>query len=136
MATLKKFFRYFLMFLFIFIFVTIFTQLELKKKKQIEEPRYSIKTTSPKIEVEECLSEGTKGYIKGIIINDTNKHIKDRYLKFNFYNKDNTYLASKYQEIKYFNVDEKISFNIEFNYKNVNFIEIELVDKITGNIKE
>ena len=132
MARMKKFLLYFVMFAGLFLFVEFFTNVSILnvEEKYVQLDNYEIKTELPKIEVTEFMGNNSSGYIKGNITNNTGEHIKDKYLKFGFYNKSNNLVAAKYQEIKYFNVDEKINFNIDFNYKDIQKVQIELVDEI------
>lgn len=132
MARMKKFLLYFVMFAGLFLFVELFTNVDIlnTEEKYAQLKNYEIKTDSPKIEVTDFMGNNSSGYIKGNITNNTGEHIKDKYLKFGFYNKSNDLIAAKYQEIKYFNVDEKINFNIDFNYKDIQKVQIELVNEI------
>ena len=132
MARMKKFLLYFVMFAGLFLFVEFFTNVNILnvEEKYVQLDNYEIKTELPKIEVTEFMGNNSSKYIKGNITNNTGEHIKDKYLKFSFYNKSNIFLAAKYQQIKYFNVDEKINFNIDFNYRDVQKVQIELVDEI------
>lgn len=132
MARMKKFLLYFVMFAGLFLFVELFTNVDIlnTEEKYAQLKNYEIKTDSPKIEVTDFMGNNSSGYIKGNITNNTGEHIKDKYLKFGFYNKSNNLIAAKYQEIKYFNVGEKINFNIDFNYKDIQKVQIELVDEV------
>lgn len=129
MAKMKKFFLYFLMFIALYIFVTTLTNFSMKEKfKDIQNIQISV--SSPKIFIEESKATNSHGYIKGNITNDTGEHIKDKFLQFDFYNKDGTYVGTETQEIKYFNVEEKVNFDIKYNYNNVNNIKISFVDEV------
>ena len=129
MGTVKKFRTYLLIFLATFLFVELFTNIVMKEKFT-DITNYEINVTSPKVSVTESKASYSSGYIKGNITNDTGEHIKDKYLQFDFYDKDGIYVGTESQEIKYFNVSEKISFDINYKYKNVNRIEIGFVDEI------
>lgn len=129
MAKIKKFFLYFLMFIAVYIFVTILTNFSMKENfKDIQNIQVGV--SSPKILIEESKATNTHGYIKGNITNDTGEHIKDKFLQFDFYNKNGLYVGTKSQEIKYFNVNEKVNFDITYNYENVNSIKISFVDEV------
>ena len=49
------------------------------------------------------------------------------------YNKNDVYLGSEYKELKYFNVDETINYEINFNYKDVNKVKLQIIDEIPKN---
>lgn len=128
MNTVKKLFLYFILFIGFFAYVTIFSKLSMRDSaKDID---YVIDTQNIKIEVEEAVATNTRGHIKGIAINETGKLLNKKLLKFDFYNKDNVLLGTKTQEIKIFNVEEKTSFNIEFEFKRVSKVKIGFVDNV------
>lgn len=129
MEKIKEFFIYFLMFIALYIFVTVLTNFSMKEKfKNIQDIQISV--NSPQIFIEESKATDSRGYVKGNIVNDTGEHIKDKYLQFDFYNKNGAYVGTEVQEIKYFNVKEKVNFDIQYNYNNVNNIKISLVDEV------
>lgn len=129
MEKIKEFFTYFLIFIAFYIFATVLTNFAMRERfNNIDNIKIDI--TSPKITVEESKSTNSRGYVKGNIVNDTGEHIKDKYLQFDFYNKNGAYIGTEVQEIKYFNVEEKVNFDIQYNYKNVNSIEISFVDEV------
>lgn len=129
MKKIKEFFIYFLMFIALYIFVTVLTNFSMKEKfKDIQDIQISV--NSPQIFIEESKATDSRGYVKGNIVNNTGEHIKDKYLQFDFYNKNGAYIGTEVQEIKYFNVEEKVNFDIQYNYKNVNSIEINFVDEV------
>lgn len=129
MEKIKEFFIYFLMFIALYIFVTVLTNFSMKEKfKDIQDIQISV--NSPQIFIEESKATDSRGYVKGNIVNNTGEHIKDKYLQFDFYNKNRAYVGTEVQEIKYFNVEEKVNFDIQYNYKNVNSIEISFVDEV------
>ncbi len=126
---MKKLFKYFLMFIALFLFVELVTNFAMKERFN-NLPEYKINVTSPKIEVTENKASSYSGYIKGTITNDTGEHLRNKFLQFDFYDKDGIYLGTETQEIKIFNINEKSSFNIEYNYSNVNKIEINFTNEI------
>lgn len=130
MARMKRFFLYFLMFIAFFIFVSLFTNIAMKERFE-DITNHEINISSPKIIIMESKASYSSGYIRGTITNNTGEHIKDKYLQFDFYDKDGIYLGTESKDIKYFNVDEKISFDINYTYRNVNKIKISFVDEVT-----
>ena len=129
METIKKFRTYLLIFILGFLFVEFFTNLAMKEKFN-DITHYDISIISPKITITESKASYGRGYINGNIINNTGEHIKDKYIQFDFYDKDGIYVGTKSKELKYFNVDEKISFNIDYEYKNVDIIKISFVGEV------
>ena len=127
MGTIKKFWKYFLLFICAFFIIGFLSNLPMRDN--YKDLSYEIKTTSPEIKVEESKVEYSHGYIKGSITNNTGKHLQLKYLRVDLYNKDGKFAGTEYKELKYFNVDETINFDINFKYENVNRVELKIVDK-------
>lgn len=136
MQKMKKFFLYFLMIVALYIFVTILTNFEMKEKFKDITNNCEVTINSPRIEIEECKATNSHGYLKGTITNDTGKHIPIKYLQIDIYNENNVYLGSEFKELKYFNVNEKIRFDINYEYNNVNKLVIGITDKTIQEEKE
>lgn len=128
MKTMKKFLRYFILFILLFLWVSGLIYIGTRNMNYEEEQIIECvtQTTSPVIEIIEC----KKGALKGIIKNDTGILINVIYVKAEFYDKNNNLLETKYSEIKYFNVGEKAKFEIEFSNKNVTNVKVTLVEKV------
>lgn len=131
MARMKKFLLYAIMFILLFLFVSLSTKLLMKDKYR--EIKYNIKTESPQIEVTDCKAKKYSGYIKGKVTNNTDIHFTSKNIQINLYNSNGTYLGSEIKEIKYFNVTETINFEFNYNYNDVNRVDIEIVDALQKN---
>ena len=136
MGTLKKFFRYFLLFIALFIFVQVLRELSLKKDEERYLSNYTVNVNSPKILVTTSRVTDNGGIIKGYIFNETGEHIKDKVLQFDFYDKNNKYLGTEVKQINYFNVKEKINFDISYTYKKVDRIEVLYLDEALEHKEE
>ena len=101
------------------------------KEKYKDISNYVIDIDSPQIIIEESKASYNNGYIRGSIINNTGNHLRNKCLQFDFYDSDGIYVGKKTKEIKIFNVDEKIKFNIEYSFKNVDKINITFIDQIS-----
>ncbi len=130
MKTIKKFWIYFLLFIGLFLFVGFFKELGLKKEEEKYFSNYKILKSSPVIMVKETGVSSRGGFLKGYVLNETGEHIKDKFIQFDFYDEYGDYLGTKSKEIKYFNVNEKINFDISFDYRDVNEITIDFVDEV------
>jgi len=128
MATLKKFRMYFFMFIGFFILITLLTNFLMRDN--YKNANFEIKVETPKIEVGECKVAYSNGYIKGTVTNNTGKLISLKYLQANLYDKDGVYLGSEYKELKTFNVNETISFDINYNYVDVEKVILGFTDEI------
>jgi len=127
METIKKFWKYFLLFIVAFFLIGFLTNLSMRDNYKTLS--YEIKTTSPEIKVEESKVEYSHGYIKGTVTNNTGKHIKVKYLRLDLYNKDKNYVGTEYRELKYFNVDETINFDINFRYTEIDKAILSIVNE-------
>lgn len=135
MKTVKKLWMYFFMFIGFFVFCTFLTNITMREQYN-DITNYEIKDTSPQISVKECKAIYTSGYMNGSVTNDTGDLIPLKYLKVNFYDADGIYLGSEYKELKNFYPDETINFDINYNYNNVNKVELSLTDNMTNNNKD
>lgn len=90
---------------------------------------YKILATNPQIEVLESKVSYTKGYIKGRITNTTGKIIDSANVSASIYNKKGEYLGTKYHTIPYFAPNEKVEFELNFEYKNIGKIEIDIIER-------
>lgn len=137
MGTVKKFFIYFLLFIALFAFVEVFRELALKKaEKEKYMIDYTVNVNSPKILVTNNRASDAGGNINGFILNETGEHIRNKVLQFDFYDNNNTYLGTEIKEINFFNVNEKIKFDISYNYKNVDRIDILYLDEAIEHKEE
>lgn len=132
METLKKFWIYFLIFIVGFGLISLLTSLIMKEHYR-DITNYEILTKSPIILVSECKASNTGGYIKGSVTNNVGEYLELKYLKIDVYNKNDVYLGSEYKKLKYFNVDETINYEINFNYKDVNKVKLQIIDEIPKN---
>lgn len=134
MATLKKFWIYFLIFIIAFLLINCLTYAAMEEN--YEDINYEIKTESPMVIITQCKAKHSCGYIEGSVTNNTGEYIPLMYLQINLYNKDNIYLGTEYKELKYFNINETIKFNIDYTYENIDKLEIKFTDKVVDNNKE
>lgn len=143
MGTLKKLWKYFLIFIAVFVIVGFLTNMAMKEHYE-DMSNYEIKCESPNITVSESKSASTNGYINGTVTNNTGEYLPLKYLKVDFYDKDNIYLGTEYKELKYFNVNETIKFEFNYIYNNVGKIELNITDEmskkenvdILGNVED
>lgn len=128
MGTIKKFWKYFLLFIVAFFLIGFLTNLVMKDNYH-DVSNYEIKTVSPEIKVEEFKVEYSHGYIKGSVTNNTGKHLQLKYLRIDLYNKEGKYAGTEYKELKYFNVNETIKFDLNFRYREIEKATLSIVDK-------
>lgn len=123
---MKKIFRYLILFLVVYLVVELYVFL-LTRTSYKDMNNYDILVTSPKIEITECKTSKSKGYIKGKATNDTGELINDLEIQFDFYNEQGKFIGSKSNKVEIFNSTEIINFDIKHEYKNVAEIKISVV---------
>lgn len=135
MKTMRKFGKYFILFILMFLFVSGMTYLgTLQNKNNIRNVDYLSEIDIPvDVNIEECQATTRKGHVKGNVVNHTGELMTNKYLQFSFYNSNNYLLETKFEEIKYFNVNEQIPFDITVNCRDINKVVISLVDESVKN---
>lgn len=128
MATMKKFWMYFWMFIGFFLFATLLTNFLMRDN--YKNVNYEIKAESPAITVSECKAAYSTGHIKGSVTNNTGELIPLKYLQVNLYNKDGVYLGSEYKELKNLYPEEIINFDMNYNYLNIDKVILNFTDEI------
>lgn len=125
---MKKIFKYVILLIVAYFLVNFFTNLVTKQHYR-DFKNYEILTEEPKIEITECKTSYTKGYIKGNIKNTKGEMIDAVCIKVTSYNKKGEYLGTEYYPISYFYPQEEKEFELNCVYKNINSMKIEVVEK-------
>lgn len=141
MKTMNKFWKYFLNFIILFLLVSVFVELGTKNLKSATRTlKYvSLVDSIPALlDVSTCEATSRVATIKGSITNNSKDIIIDKYLKFNFLNSSGKVVKSEYKEVKYFNVNENLKFEVTAKCRNVDKVEISLVDTMetSNNLAE
>lgn len=127
MSTMKKFFIYFLIVILFYIFSRVIIYFTLDTMFQYK--KVIFKTPIP-IEVElQATSEN--GFIKGKIVNEIDRKIKDKYIEIKFYSKNDVLMGTQYIGINEICTNEEKEFEIHFNYNRVDRAELDIVDEKT-----
>lgn len=128
MSTMKKFFKYLLLFVVVYIIVTLLTNLstiDIARKFN----NYEILSDTLEITVNECKTSRAKGTISGTVSNNTDELISKTYLKVDGYNEKGTHLGSEYKEFVYVYPNDKYEFEFSLNWSNIHKLELSLVDE-------
>lgn len=126
--TMKKILRFVVLLIVIFLVVEIYVHF-LTKVYYKDFNNYKILTQSPEIKITECKTANKKGYIQGKTINNTGEMLRNVNIKLDFYNKQGTKIGTEYKTIEVFNVGEEFYFDVDFTYKNVAEIKIDIISK-------
>ena len=125
---MKKIFRYVVLLIVVYLVVEIFVYF-LTKTYYTDMNNYQILVESPAIEITESKVAKNKGYIQGTATNNTGAIINNISLRFDFYNSQGSYVGSKYKEIGVFNATERVKFDIDYEYKDVEEIKISIISE-------
>ena len=129
MDKMKKFFVYFLVFIAFFVFSNLMIKAFLKVSYS-DMHGYEINVNSDQlfVDVSEAKSSKRNGYINGIVKNNGDSVVENRYLKVTMLSKRKISMGEKYIKIDKTEPKELRKFEIKFDYDNVKTFKIELVD--------
>ena len=125
---MKRIFKCVILLIVAYFIVNIFTNLVTKPYYK-DFKNYAVVTEKPKVEVTECKTAYTKGYIKGNIKNTKEEIIDAVCIKAIVYNKRGDYVGTEFYPISYFYPKEEKNFEMDCEYKNIGSIKIEVVEK-------
>lgn len=128
MSTMRKFLKYFLLFLAVYFLSNI--AIVYLMKTTYNPKRFEIDpNVSPKVEITDFQATITNGYVTGKITNDTGEDINGKYLKLDYYSKNGTNVGTKYVEINNLKPGETMDFTSQFNFDNVDSLKATIVDE-------
>ncbi len=127
MDRMKTFFKYFLMVVLFFVFSNIMTRAFLKVSYS-DLKDYEINVEEFFVEVTEAKASDRDGYIYGIIKNNTDNTIENKYLKVSMLSKYGDVLGEKYVEINKIESQQRKKFEVKFDYDKVKSFRIEVTD--------
>lgn len=133
MDRMKMFFKYFLIFVLIYVFSNIIIN-ALLKTSFTKMKNYEIDVTELYVDVSEAKVSRWSGKITGIVKNNTNEVVEDKYLKITMLSKNGNNLGEKYVKISKLEPDDLRNFEVSFEYSNVKSFKIELTDTIPEEI--
>ena len=135
MSTMKKFLKYFILFLITYFLVSILSFQAIKTSYKTT--KYSIDFSEPKVEILEAKATVTNGYVRGRITNNIGENLANKLLKLDFLSPRGVLLGSKYVEIGNLLSSDSKEFESKFNFDNVNDIKMSLIDKAdVPNLKD
>lgn len=133
MERMKTFFKYFLVIVLLIVFSNFVTNSLLKTSyKKIK--KYEINVTDLYVDVDEAKATARNGYIKGIVKNNTDNVVSNKYLRFTLLSRYGNILGEKYVKIDKIEKDELKRYDVKFDYDNVKSFRIEMVDTMPEGI--
>ena len=133
MDRMKTFFKYFLVLVIFYFFSTIMINSFLKVS-YTELENYSINTQPLFVDVTEAEASKRDGHIYGVVKNNSDTVIENKYLKFSMLSKNENVLGTKYVKIEKIEVNELYNYEVEFDYDNVKSFKIELTDSMPEKV--
>lgn len=127
MSRMKTFFKYALVVILFYIFSNVMIN-AFFKVSYTNITNYDINVTEAFVDVTEAKVSKRNGYINGIIKNNTDKIIENRYLKFSMLSKNGNVLGEKYVRIDKLEINQIRNFEVKFDYDNVKSFRIEMTD--------
>lgn len=127
MSTMKKFMKYFILFILFFVFSNIMIKAFLKVSF-IDMYGYNVRVENAFIEISEAKASNRNGYINGKIKNTSSEKIENKYLKVSLISKNDLVIGEKYIYIDKLEVGQVRNFEVKFEYDNVKTFNIEIVD--------
>lgn len=127
MDRMKTFFKYIILLVLFYVFSNAMINAFLKVSyKDVKD--YEINVEGAFVDVTEAKVSKRNGYINGIIKNNTNNIIENKYLKFSMLSKNGKVLGEKYVKIDKIEPEQLRKYEVKFDYKNVKTFRIELTD--------
>ncbi len=127
MDRMKTFLKYFLMVVAFYIFSNLAIS-GLLKVTYTDIRDYEINVTQAFVDVTEAKASKRNGYVNGIVKNNTNQIIENKYLKFSMLSKNGNVLGEKYVKVEKLQPGELKKYEVTYDYDNVKTFKIEMVD--------
>ena len=104
MSRMKTFFKYFLALIIVYFLVNFLSVYLLRSTYKTKE--YSIEDSILDIQVTSSQATYVNGQISGVVKNNTDAVVSDKYLKIDSYSKRDVLLGTKYVQLKNLNPGE------------------------------
>ena len=127
MSRMKTFFKYFLIFALFYVFSNIMIN-AFFKTSYTDLHNYDIDVPQAFVDITEAKASKRNGYINGIIKNNKDEVIENKYMKVSMLSKNGNVLGEKYVRIEKLEKDELRKFEVKFDYDNVKTFKIEMTD--------
>lgn len=131
---IKTFSLYALCVILFFIFSNIMIEIALKTTYDPIDT-YIATPTGMEVKIDEARATYVNGYVGGTIIN-RNEMIWKTYLKIDLYTKRDVCIGTKYVELNHFMQDEIQTFRMGFQYTDVDYAVISMVEEVPENLPQ
>lgn len=127
MDRMKTFLKYLLIVVLFFIFSNIMIKAFLKVSFT-DMHGYEVNVTGAYVDIKEARTSKRNGYIKGIVKNNTDTTIENKYLKFSMISQNDIVIGEKYVLIEKMDPEQLKDFEVKFDYDNVKTFKVEMVE--------
>ncbi|MBR3720346.1 MAG: FxLYD domain-containing protein [Clostridia bacterium] len=127
MDRMKLFLKYLLIVVLFFIFSNIMIKAFLKVSFT-DMHGYEVNVTGAFVDIKEARASNRNGYIKGIVKNNTDATIENKYLKFSMISKNDIVIGEKYVFIEKMEAEQLREFEVKFDFDHVKTFKVEMVD--------
>lgn len=128
MKRMKTFFIYVLLIAALWIFSDIVIYLTVNGTFKDKEAKVFI--SSPEVTISESKATYINGCVKGIIKNNAEEVINNKYLKIDMYSERDVNLGTKYVKIEKLQPSETKEFEMWYEYTDVDYVIIRTTDKV------
>lgn len=95
---------------------------------------YEIDVSDVYVDITETKVSRWNGNIKGIVKNNTEKTVENKFLRVSFMSKNKRILGEKYIRLEKLEPEDLRRFEVDFDYDNVKTFKIELVDTMPEGV--
>ena len=127
MSRMKTFLKYLMIVIAFYVFSNIMINAFLKVS-YVDMHDYEINVDQVFIDVSAAKTSKRNGYIKGIVKNNTDVIVENKYLNFSMLSKNGNVLGEKYIRIDKIEPEQLRKFELKFEYDNVKSFKIEMTD--------
>ena len=97
-------------------------------KPELKIKDYEINVSEIYVDVTEAKASSWSGSIKGMVKNNTNEVVENKYLRISMLSKNRRILGEKYVKIDKIEHNQLRKYEVEFDYDNVKTFKIELTE--------
>lgn len=129
MSRIKLFGKWLILFILLYLFVDFICFASIKMMyKNLD--KYEILVDTPKIEIKEAKGTYANGYIKGVLTNNTNSILENKFIKIDVYSDRNINLGTEYIKIEKLDLAKTMDFEVKYSYTDVSNYKIDIVDEM------
>ena len=127
MSRMKTFLKYLILLILLYVFSNMMINAFLKVT-YTDLKNYDINVEEVFVGITEAKASKRNGHINGVIKNNTDIVVQDKYLKVSMLSKNENVLGEKYIRIDKIEPGELRKFEVKFDYDNVKSFRIEMSD--------